>query len=30
MTRFLLGVVVGLVAGLLIFSTLMGCWEEGA
>jgi|GEM_PF-2158520 hypothetical protein len=28
MTRFLLGVVVGLVAGLLIFSTLMDCWEE--
>ncbi len=30
MTRFLLGVVVGLVAGLLIFSTLMDCWEEAA
>lgn len=28
MTRFLLGLIVGLVAGLLIFSTLMECWEE--
>lgn len=28
MTRFLLGMIVGLVAGMLIFSTLMECWEE--
>lgn len=29
MTRFLLGIAVGLAAGLLIFSTLMDCWDEG-